>query len=252
MVVLQTQERSLAGAEVFIEYLPQTLIDEFHSKVDILGILPVLSKKGARVDDEILKSAYEEFGMDNIFDNKISIMERVKRMDMEGITDNDKDIHDRRVHEIFTHVANEIMTRLEGYGNCMALLDHDKNKNKTTGKKLLTRGPKIEVNSQVNRSDIEKTIPSEVVKENPKNNFTTLSTTVTEPVNIRVDNHIRNRIAAFITMGHSDTQKEMVETLVNLFIEGLEKSDLKRFEDLVDIYEQKYYMKHQKKNNKRK
>lgn len=134
----------------------------------------------------------------------------------------------------------------------MALLDHDKNKNKTTGKKLLTRGPKIEVNSQVNRSDIEKTIPSEVVKENPKNNFTTLSTTVTEPVNIRVDNHIRNRIAALITMGHSDTQKEMVETLVNLFIEGLEKSDLKRFEDLVDIYEQKDYMKHQKKNNKRK
>ena len=134
----------------------------------------------------------------------------------------------------------------------MALLDHDKNKNKTTGKKLLTRGPKIEVNSQVNRSDIEKTIPSEGVKENPKNNFTTLSTTVTEPVNIRVDNHIRNRIAALITMGHSDTQKEMVETLVNLFIEGLEKSDLKRFEDLVDIYEQKDYMKHQKKNNKRK
>ncbi len=134
----------------------------------------------------------------------------------------------------------------------MALLDHDKNKNKTTGKKLLTRGPKIEVNSQVNRSDIEKTIPSEVVKENPKNNFTTLSTTVTEPVNIRVDNHIRNRIAALITMGHSDTQKEMVETLVNLFIEGLEKSDLKRFEDLVDIYEQKDYMKHQKRNNKRK
>ena len=134
----------------------------------------------------------------------------------------------------------------------MALLDHDKNKNKTTGKKLLTRGPKIEVNSQVNRSDIEKAIPYEVVKENPKNNFTTLSTTVTEPVNIRVDNHIRNRIAALITMGHSDTQKEMVETLVNLFIEGLEKSDLKRFEDLVDIYEQKDYMKHQKKNNKRK
>ena len=134
----------------------------------------------------------------------------------------------------------------------MALLDHDKNKSKTTGKKLLTRGPRIEVNSQVNRSDIEKTTPSEVVKENPTNNLATLSTTITEPVNIRVDNHIRNRIAALITMGHSDTQKEMVETLVNLFIEGLEKSELKRSEDLVDIYEQKDYMKHQKKNNKRK
>lgn len=134
----------------------------------------------------------------------------------------------------------------------MALLDHDKNNSKTTGKKLLTRGPRIEVNSQVNRSDIEKTSASEVVKEKQTNSFATLSTTITEPVNIRVDNHIRNRIAALITMGHSDTQKEMVETLVNLFIEGLEKSELKRFEDLVDIYEQKDYMKHQKKNNKRK
>lgn len=134
----------------------------------------------------------------------------------------------------------------------MALLDHDKNKSKTTGKKLLTRGPRIEVNSQVNRSDIEKNTPSEVVKENPTSSLATLSTTITEPVNIRVDNHIRNRIAALITMGHSDTQKEMVETLVDLFIEGLEKSEFKRFEDLVDIYEQKDYMKHQKKNNKRK
>ena len=131
-------------------------------------------------------------------------------------------------------------------------MDHDKNNSKTTGKKLLTRGPRIEVNSQVNRSDIEKTSASEVVKEKQTNSFATLSTTITEPVNIRVDNHIRNRIAALITMGHSDKQKEMVEKLVNLFIEGLEKSELKRFEDLVDIYEQKDYMKHQKKNNKRK
>ena len=130
----------------------------------------------------------------------------------------------------------------------MALLDH--NKSKTTGKKLLTRGPKIEVSSQVNRYDIEQPTPSDISE--PKINYTTLSTTVTEPVNIRVDNHIRNRIAALITMGHADTQKEMVDTLVNMFIDGLEKHELKRFEDLVDIYEQKDYMKHQKKNNKRK
>lgn len=113
VVVLQTQERSLAGAEVFINYLQNTLIDEFHSDVDILGILPVLSKKGSRVDDEILKAAFQEFGEENIFNNKISIMERVKRMDMEGITDNKKDMHDRRVHKIFTDVSKEIITRLE-------------------------------------------------------------------------------------------------------------------------------------------
>ena len=116
VVVLQTQERSLAGAEVFITYLQDTLINDFHSLVDILGILPVLSKKGARVDEEILKAAIEEFGEENIFDNKISIMERIKRMDMEGITDNSKDVHDRRVHAAFTNVAKEIISRLEKVG----------------------------------------------------------------------------------------------------------------------------------------
>ncbi|MBC1248131.1 ParA family protein [Listeria booriae] len=112
VVVLQTQERSLAGAEVFIQYLQETLINEFQSRVDILGILPVLSKKGARVDEEILKSAIEEFGEDNIFDKKISIMERIKRMDMQGITDDPKDMHDRNVNKVFAEVAQEVISRL--------------------------------------------------------------------------------------------------------------------------------------------
>ena len=116
VVVLQTQERSLSGAEIFISYLQETLINEFHSRVDILGILPVLSKKGARVDEEILNAAINEFGKENIFDNKISIMERIKRMDMEGITDNAKDTHDKRVHQVFTDVSKEIITRLEKVG----------------------------------------------------------------------------------------------------------------------------------------
>lgn len=113
IVVLQTQERSLAGAEVFIQYLQDTLINEFNSNIDILGILPVLSKKGARVDEEILRASIEEFGSENIFENKISIMERIKRMDMQGITDDPKDVHDRNVNKVFTDVANEIINRLD-------------------------------------------------------------------------------------------------------------------------------------------
>lgn len=113
IVVLQTQERSLAGAEVFITYLQETLIDEYNSDVDILGILPVLSKKGARVDAEILKAASKEFGEGNIFDNKISLMERIKRFDMTGITNNPKDQHDRRVHETFMGVSKEVISRLK-------------------------------------------------------------------------------------------------------------------------------------------
>lgn len=132
----------------------------------------------------------------------------------------------------------------------MALLDHDNKKQ--TGKKLLSRGPKIEVNSQVKRSDIDRRVEKNITNEKNKNISTSVMTTVTEPVNIRVDNHIRNQIAALITMGHSDTQKEMVDYLLNQYVDTLDKNDYKRFEDLVDIYEEKDLMKHNRKMSKRK
>ena len=125
----------------------------------------------------------------------------------------------------------------------MALLNHSEVKN--TGKKILTRGPKIETTNKVNRGDIElKPTVNEQPSSKGKN---VLTTYVTEPVNIRVDNHIRNYIAALITMGHSDTQKDMVELVLNLYIENLSNGELKRFEDLVQIYEDKDVKKHQKK-----
>ena len=125
----------------------------------------------------------------------------------------------------------------------MALLNHSAVKN--TGKKILTRGPKIETTNKVNRGDIElKPTVNEQPSSKGKN---VLTSYVTEPVNIRVDNHIRNYIAALITMGHSDTQKDMVELVLNLYIENLSNGELKRFEDLVQIYEDKDVKKHQKK-----
>ena len=126
----------------------------------------------------------------------------------------------------------------------MALLNHSEVKN--TGKKILTRGPKIETTNKVNRGDIElKPTVNEQPSSKGKN---VLTSYVTEPVNIRVDNHIRNYIAAVITMGHSDTQKDMVELVLNLYIENLSNGELKRFEDLVQIYEDKDVKKHQKKS----
>ena len=124
----------------------------------------------------------------------------------------------------------------------MALLHHSEVKN--TGKKLLTRGPKIETANKVNRSDIEK---KPTVNEPSSKEKNVLTSYVTEPVNIRVDNHIRNYIAALITMGHSDTQKDMVELVLNLYIENLSNGELKRFQDLVQIYEDKDVKRHQKK-----
>lgn len=129
----------------------------------------------------------------------------------------------------------------------MALLNHGSNKEESN-KKLLTRGPKVEVNSKVNFKDLE----AQRKDTSGHTSESLVSQTVTEPVNIRVDNHIRNQIVALITLGYGDTQKDMVNTLVNLYIEGLDKNDIKRFAELVDIYEQKDLMKHQKKKNKNK
>ena len=125
----------------------------------------------------------------------------------------------------------------------MALLNHSEVKN--TGKKILTRGPKIETSNKVNRGDIEM---KPTVNEPSSKEKNVLTSYVTEPVNIRVDNHIRNYIAARITMGHSDTQKDMVELVLNLYIENLSNGELKRFQDLVQIYEDKDVKKHQKKS----
>jgi chromosome partitioning protein len=110
VVVLQTQERSLQGAEVFTKYL-QSLIDDYDADLDILGILPVLLKNGAAVDISTLENAKEIFGEHNLFQNVVRNMERLKRFDITGITEND--MHDNRVISNYGIVANEFLTRLE-------------------------------------------------------------------------------------------------------------------------------------------
>lgn len=43
-------------------------------------------------------------------------MARLKRFDRTGITDNVKDIHDKRVHEVYENVSNEILERINILG----------------------------------------------------------------------------------------------------------------------------------------
>lgn len=109
VVVLQTHERSLQGAEVFTQYL-QGLIDDYGANLDIIGILPVLLKNGAAVDLATLENAKEIFGEENLFDIVVKNMERLKRFDITGITDND--MHDRRVHNSYKLIAEEFIERL--------------------------------------------------------------------------------------------------------------------------------------------
>lgn len=115
IVVLQTQERALTGAEQFVKYMQSFMIDRYNAPIDILGILPVLTERRAPVDDAILQAAVEEFGTENIFKNRILIQSRVKRYDMTGITDNDKDMWDKKVHSSYAAVANEMIEKLEAH-----------------------------------------------------------------------------------------------------------------------------------------
>lgn len=110
VVVLQTQERSLQGAEVFTGYL-QSLIDDYGADLDIVGILPVLLKNGAAVDLSTLESAREIFGPENLFENIVNNMERLKRFDITGITN--EDMHDRKVHKSYDTIAKEFIARVE-------------------------------------------------------------------------------------------------------------------------------------------
>lgn len=116
VIVLQTQERSLQGAEAFIKYIQEQVIDQFEAPtLEILGILPVLLKNGAPVDNSTLQTAQETFGLDNMFNITIKNMERIKRYDLTGVTF--KDRFDKKVQEVYQEVTKEMIQRMEEIEN---------------------------------------------------------------------------------------------------------------------------------------
>ncbi|MFB8547558.1 ParA family protein [Enterococcus casseliflavus] len=116
IIVLQTHERSLQGAEAFVNYIQNEVINTYKAPtLEILGILPVLLKNGAPVDIATLENAKIIFGEDNIFNTTIKNMERLKRYDLTGITE--EDMHDKKVHDVYQLVVNEIIGRIEEFEN---------------------------------------------------------------------------------------------------------------------------------------
>ena len=114
IIMLQTQIRSFGGAKRVVSYLQKNLIDEFHAKIDILGVLPVMSKKKSKIDEETLQDARDYF-QENMFNNVIYLMNRVKNMDKTGITD--KDRWDEIAHKAFIGVIHEMLDRLDREGD---------------------------------------------------------------------------------------------------------------------------------------
>ncbi|MDV2540881.1 ParA family protein [Enterococcus faecalis] len=112
LISLQTQERSLTGAENYIDELDK-LNSLYSLNLIVVGLLPVLLKNQGSVDEYVIESAKEIFGEDNMFDTIIPQMERIKRFDINGITN--KDRHDKKVLEKYVNVTNELVKRLNYY-----------------------------------------------------------------------------------------------------------------------------------------
>lgn len=65
---------------------------------------------------------------------------------------------------------------------------------------------------------------------------------VSFPVNIRVDNHIRNKVSALINLGVAKNAKAVVEHMIESEIAELNESEKTRFDRMYNILEQKDYM----------
>ncbi|XP_070171392.1 GRIP and coiled-coil domain-containing protein-like [Polyergus mexicanus] len=108
IVILQTQELSLDGAQTYIEYM-QYLIDNYDININVLGILPCMLRPNGRVDEKILNDAREKYG-NNVLTTIVNHQERLKAYDSEdydiktigkGSNDDHTYISDGDVNHIF-------------------------------------------------------------------------------------------------------------------------------------------------------
>ncbi|PFR56773.1 ATPase, partial [Bacillus cereus] len=114
LITLQTQERSLTGAENYINQLIK-LKEQYNLDIEVVGILPVLLKNDGKVDEFIMENAREIFGEENLFKNIVPQMERIKRFDVNGITENDR--HDLHVIQLYEKISDELLSRINIFEN---------------------------------------------------------------------------------------------------------------------------------------
>lgn len=114
IIIMQTHERSLVGAQTFIEEMIAIRATS-NPNLELLGVLPVMLKSSSRIDAAILNKAVDLLGDENMFRTIIPGMERIKRWDIMGITNNNKDRFDRIVHAVFEGLAEEFIERIEEY-----------------------------------------------------------------------------------------------------------------------------------------
>lgn len=114
VISLQTHERSLSGAESYVQEL-NNLNQEYNLGLEVVGVLPVIHKNNGTVDQYVMQVAKDTFGEDNLFQTIIPQMERIKRFDVNGITE--KDRHDEKVISLYNKVSDELLERINYFEN---------------------------------------------------------------------------------------------------------------------------------------
>lgn len=111
IIILQTQVKSLKGAQSYIEYM-KFFINQYDTNLEIVGIVPFMMQKRDLVDIEVYQSAKKMYG-DHLLKTIILSQSRLKRYDGSGITyevnKNGKiDQWDSKAHDVFIDVLNEL------------------------------------------------------------------------------------------------------------------------------------------------
>jgi cellulose biosynthesis protein BcsQ len=111
IVILQTQVKSLKGAQNYIDYM-NFFVEQYETDLEVVGIVPFMMQKRDSVDQEIYHAAKEIYG-DHLLNTVVLNQSRLKRYDGSGITyeinKNGKvEQWDKRAHEVFVHILDEI------------------------------------------------------------------------------------------------------------------------------------------------
>jgi len=111
IIVLQTQELSLDGAQTYIAYM-QFLSENYDAQLQVLGIIPMMLRQGGRVDTKVLDQATEMYG-GNVLNTIVNYQERLKVYDVEGIhmhtnMNGKVEMWDAKAHQLFIDVLTEL------------------------------------------------------------------------------------------------------------------------------------------------
>ena len=112
LISLQTQDDSLAGANLYISALVD-LKQKYDLPVEVVGVLATLNDPRNTVDKLVLKRAIELFSDEVVFKHVLPNMSRMKRFPIQGVGTSDR--FDKYVLDEYEVVADELIGKILFY-----------------------------------------------------------------------------------------------------------------------------------------